>query len=164
MNIFHEGWEPLENIEIPCNNTREELEQRSFFNSIDLVLGTLNERERLIIKERFWNDKTYKEIGQEYNVCGSRVSQIEAKALRKLRHPIRTSFLIHDNKDTIFNLKDFNQEFNTSNKRDSKVYNAHQALLHRIFEKIKKVQSKHIKKLLDKKKKLSLLEKEEKKD
>lgn len=61
---------------------------------IDEVLATLNEREQRVIRLRFGLDdgrsRTLKEIGEELNVTGVRVRQIECKALRKLRHPSKS--------------------------------------------------------------------------
>jgi RNA polymerase primary sigma factor len=60
---------------------------------LDMVLGSLTERERRIIEMRFGlkdgQDHTLEEIGKIYNVTRERIRQIEAKGLRKLRHPTR---------------------------------------------------------------------------
>jgi DNA-binding CsgD family transcriptional regulator len=57
------------------------------------VLTTLTERERKILEMRFGlldgYERTLEEIGKMYNVTRERIRQIEAKALRKLRHPTR---------------------------------------------------------------------------
>jgi RNA polymerase primary sigma factor len=62
------------------------------------VLRTLNPREERIIKMRFGLDdgseRTLEEIGQSFQVTRERIRQIEAKALRKLRHPSRSRRLI----------------------------------------------------------------------
>ena len=59
------------------------------------VLNTLNERERAVIEQRFGlkdgNPRTLEEVGRQFNVTRERIRQIEAKALRKLRHPTRIS-------------------------------------------------------------------------
>ncbi len=61
---------------------------------MDEVLATLTERERKVLKLRFGvNDgypRTLEEVGSIFNVTRERVRQIEAKALRKLRHPTRS--------------------------------------------------------------------------
>ncbi len=61
------------------------------------VLDTLTPRERDVLKLRYGLDdgrmKTLEEIGQIFNVTRERIRQIEAKALRKLRHPNRNSVL-----------------------------------------------------------------------
>ena len=57
-------------------------------------LGTLTEREQKVLRLRFGLDdgraRTLEEVGKEFNVTRERIRQIEAKALRKLRHPSRS--------------------------------------------------------------------------
>jgi len=61
------------------------------------VLGTLTPREEKVLKLRFGLDdgraRTLEEVGKEFNVTRERIRQIEAKALRKLRHPSRSKKL-----------------------------------------------------------------------
>ncbi len=61
------------------------------------VLTGLNDRERKVLELRFGlgdgNARTLEEVGVEFNVTRERVRQIEAKALRKMRHPARIRFL-----------------------------------------------------------------------
>ncbi len=58
------------------------------------VLSTLTEREQKVLRLRFGMDdgraRTLEEVGKEFNVTRERIRQIEAKALRKLRHPSRS--------------------------------------------------------------------------
>ncbi len=58
------------------------------------VLGTLTEREQKVLRLRFGLDdgraRTLEEVGKEFSVTRERIRQIEAKALRKLRHPRRS--------------------------------------------------------------------------
>ncbi len=58
------------------------------------VLGTLTEREQKVLRLRFGLDdgraRTLEEVGKEFHVTRERIRQIEAKALRKLRHPSRS--------------------------------------------------------------------------
>ena len=58
------------------------------------VLSTLTEREQKVLRLRFGLDdgraRTLEEVGKEFNVTRERIRQIEAKALRKLRHPSRS--------------------------------------------------------------------------
>ena len=58
------------------------------------VIGTLTEREQKVLRLRFGLDdgraRTLEEVGKEFNVTRERIRQIEAKALRKLRHPSRS--------------------------------------------------------------------------
>jgi len=61
------------------------------------VLATLTPREELVLKLRFGLDdgrtRTLEEVGQEFDITRERIRQIEAKALRKLRHPSRSKRL-----------------------------------------------------------------------
>ena len=61
------------------------------------VLNTLTPREEKVLKMRFGigerRDHTLEEIGQDFDVTRERIRQIEAKALRKLRHPTRSKML-----------------------------------------------------------------------
>ena len=61
------------------------------------VLSTLTEREQKVLRLRFGLDdgraRTLEEVGKEFNVTRERIRQIEAKALRKLRHPSRSKKL-----------------------------------------------------------------------
>jgi RNA polymerase primary sigma factor len=61
------------------------------------VLGSLSERERRVLEMRFGLDdgraRTLEEVGREFGVTRERIRQIEAKALRKLRHPSRAKKL-----------------------------------------------------------------------
>ena len=58
------------------------------------VLSTLTDREQKVLRLRFGQDdgraRTLEEVGKEFNVTRERIRQIEAKALRKLRHPSRS--------------------------------------------------------------------------
>ena len=64
---------------------------------LDEVLKTLTPREAKVLSLRFGlkdgNPKTLEEVGKEFNVTRERIRQIEAKALRKLRHPSRSKKL-----------------------------------------------------------------------
>ena len=61
------------------------------------VLSTLTEREEKVLRLRFGledgRQRTLEEVGQEFQVTRERIRQIEAKALRKLRHPSRSKKL-----------------------------------------------------------------------
>ena len=61
------------------------------------VLDTLTDREQKVLRLRFGLDdgrpRTLEEVGRQFNVTRERIRQIEAKALRKLRHPSRSKKL-----------------------------------------------------------------------
>ncbi len=79
------------------NNTvtpEENVESVMLREHIDALLGDLKERERQVIILRFGledgHPRTLEEVGKEFNVTRERIRQIEAKALRKLRNPVRS--------------------------------------------------------------------------
>ena len=61
---------------------------------IDEVLSSLSQREQRVLQLRFGledgRSRTLEEVGREFNVTRERIRQIEAKVLRKLRHPTRS--------------------------------------------------------------------------
>lgn len=63
-------------------------------DTINAVLATLNHREEMVLRMRFGigleSDFTLEEVGARFNVTRERIRQIEAKAIRKLRHPSRS--------------------------------------------------------------------------
>jgi len=65
--------------------------------NLDKILSTLTPREERVVRMRFGlgekHDHTLEEVGQVFEVTRERIRQIEAKALRKLRHPTRTKHL-----------------------------------------------------------------------
>ncbi|MBI4337327.1 MAG: sigma-70 family RNA polymerase sigma factor, partial [Chloroflexi bacterium] len=64
---------------------------------VEEVLSTLSDRERRVLELRFGltdgRSRTLEEVGREFGVTRERIRQIEAKALRKLRHPSRSKKL-----------------------------------------------------------------------
>lgn len=66
-------------------------------NKVQKILGSLNEKEAMVLCRRFGigNDSplTLEEIGQEFDVTRERIRQIEVKALKKLKHPSRSKWL-----------------------------------------------------------------------
>ena len=64
---------------------------------VEDVLSTLNDREKRVLQLRFGledgRSRTLEEVGREFGVTRERIRQIEAKALRKLRHPSRSKKL-----------------------------------------------------------------------
>lgn len=73
------------------------IEKTSVSESVNKVLDTLDEREKTVILMRYGfggkQPKTLEAVGEELNLSKERIRQIEAKALKKLRHPMRTSIL-----------------------------------------------------------------------
>ena len=85
---------------IPDEDASEPAEAASFTllkEQLVDVLSTLTPREEKVLKLRFGIEdgrtRTLEEVGKEFNVTRERIRQIEAKALRKLRHPSRSKKL-----------------------------------------------------------------------
>jgi RNA polymerase primary sigma factor len=75
----------------------ENLELEANHQIIESVLSTLSNREADIIRMRFGIDQdkpmTLEEVGQHYGLSRERIRQVEMKAMRKLRNPLRTKIL-----------------------------------------------------------------------
>ena len=91
--------EIAEEMDMPVDRVREILKISQEPVSLETPigeedLGTLTEREQKVLRLRFGLDdgraRTLEEVGKEFNVTRERIRQIEAKALRKLRHPSRS--------------------------------------------------------------------------
>jgi RNA polymerase primary sigma factor len=89
LSDFIEDNEALEPVDAAARDMLRE--------SVKSALAVLSERERQVLEMRFGlvdgKDHTLEEVGQYFNVTRERIRQIEAKALRKLRHPTRSRFL-----------------------------------------------------------------------
>jgi RNA polymerase sigma factor (sigma-70 family) len=86
----------LDNECVIVNNCLEKIKQDEIKEKISQVLSTLTEREERILRMRFGintKEHTLDEIGQLFSVTGNRISMIEAKALRKLKHKSRSEIL-----------------------------------------------------------------------
>jgi len=81
---------PDDNVPVPAEAAAFTLLKEQLVD----VLGTLTDREQKVLRLRFGLDdgraRTLEEVGKEFNVTRERIRQIEAKALRKLRHPSRS--------------------------------------------------------------------------
>ena len=81
------------NVEVPADAATYTLLHEQLMD----VLSTLTEREQRVLRLRFGLDdgrpRTLEEVGRQFNVTRERIRQIEAKALRKLRHPSRSKIL-----------------------------------------------------------------------
>ncbi|MEM9212843.1 MAG: RNA polymerase sigma factor RpoD [Cyanobacteria bacterium P01_F01_bin.150] len=84
-------------IESDGETPEDQVSKSLLREDLESVLDTLSPRERDVLRLRYGLDdgrmKTLEEIGQIFNVTRERIRQIEAKALRKLRHPNRNSVL-----------------------------------------------------------------------
>lgn len=84
-------------IEADGETPEDQVSKSLLREDLENVLDTLSARERDVLRLRYGLDdgrmKTLEEIGQIFNVTRERIRQIEAKALRKLRHPNRNSIL-----------------------------------------------------------------------
>ncbi|MGN1410146.1 MAG: RNA polymerase sigma factor RpoD [Eubacteriales bacterium] len=85
---------------IPDDDNPTPAEEASYHllkEQLSEVLHTLTPREEMVLKLRFGlvdgRTRTLEEVGQEFNITRERIRQIEAKALRKLRHPSRSKML-----------------------------------------------------------------------
>jgi len=63
--------------------------------AMEAVLKTLTKREASVLKAKYYQDKFLKTIATELGIGYERIRQIEAHALRKLRHPIRLRMIEH---------------------------------------------------------------------
>ena len=81
------------NIKAPVDNATAS----GLKNATDEILDSLTEREAKVLQMRFGigmnTDHTLEEVGKQFDVTRERIRQIEAKALRKLRHPSRSEHL-----------------------------------------------------------------------
>src|SRR3990172_8530611 len=79
---------------LPPHENYEEIEKKEILSK---MLDTLTPRERKVIEMRFGlsgeNSHTLEEIGADFEVTRDRIRQIEARALRKLRHPSNSRLL-----------------------------------------------------------------------
>ena len=84
-------------IEADIENPEQDVAKNLLREDLEGVLATLSPRERDVLRLRYGLDdgrmKTLEEIGQIFDVTRDRIRQIEAKALRKLRHPNRNGVL-----------------------------------------------------------------------
>lgn len=74
-------------------NIDSEVEQDELRNKIEKILNTLIPREAEIIRLRYFDNRTYDYIGQQFGISQERARQIEKSALRKMMHPSRSRLL-----------------------------------------------------------------------
>ena len=79
------------------NSPIDDASIRGLKDATDEILASLTAREAKVLRMRFGigmnNDHTLEEVGKQFDVTRERIRQIEAKALRKLRHPTRSDVL-----------------------------------------------------------------------
>lgn len=79
------------------DDTEDVIIYKDMRKTVEYMLNTLTERESAVLRRRFGfidgEERTLEEIGNEFGVTRERIRQIEAKALRKLRHPSRTRYM-----------------------------------------------------------------------
>ena len=81
-----------EDIVDPAEDFRDAIDRKWMTERAEIALESLTYRERHIIYYRFFDEITLDQAGEEFNVTRERIRQIEAKALRKLRHPRRKQY------------------------------------------------------------------------
>ena len=80
--------------EIDRKTPRDSLIEEEKYEGLEKVLNTLTDREKIVIQMRTIEGQTLKKCGEYLGISTERIRQIESKALRKLRHPLRANKLI----------------------------------------------------------------------
>jgi len=89
----------IKTLSIPSqiDDTEEKIDRQFMKEAVKDILGSLSDRERKVVEMRFGLDekgeRTMEEVGKQFGVGRERIRQIEAKALRKLRHPYQRANL-----------------------------------------------------------------------
>jgi len=78
---------------LPPVYVQGQIESFELRRELDISLSKLTPREERIIKMRFYEDMSLEDLAKEFNITRERIRQIEAKALRKLKHPSRSENL-----------------------------------------------------------------------
>ena len=99
-----EQWKKPDNYESPYPyNLLDDIFGKTFdhvlsedeANGLNYCLRTLNEREQTVIGFRYEKEMTLQQTGKELNVTQERIRQIQAKALRKLKSPVRLNYILY---------------------------------------------------------------------
>ena len=81
---------------VTVDNCLEELKRQNLKEAVSLILSSLTPREERVLRLRFGlntEEHTLEEVGVKFSLTRDRIRQIEAKALRKLKHPSRSKVL-----------------------------------------------------------------------
>lgn len=80
---------------LPSHETTyiQDFDKKDLEEVMNVLLGTLDNKHRKILNLRYREGLTLDEIAEKYNVTRERIRQIEAKALRQMRHPYRSEYL-----------------------------------------------------------------------
>lgn len=77
---------------------------RVYVPALEKAIAELTDREQKVLEMRFVHDLTYEQCGYRFGVTRERIRQVEAKALRKLRHPIFAKHYLLDTLDKAFEI------------------------------------------------------------
>lgn len=94
-NVLNSAGYPFNLIDAIFCREYEWLDDEDHMTGLNHALGTLSEREQKIIRMRFYDIMTLEDVAKSFNVTRERIRQIEAKSIRKLRHPARKNFILH---------------------------------------------------------------------
>jgi len=72
----------------------QELYEREDQRIFEEVMKTLTQREQDVLYYRFWEELTLEQTGEKFNLSRERIRQIQFKAIRKLKHPARSTNLV----------------------------------------------------------------------
>ena len=95
VDVKENDW-PYNLLEAIGMNPDDPLDHMSTESELELAMcmSRLTDREKLVIRERYFKQQTLKEVGKVIGTAQERARQIEAKAVRKLRHPYSASGII----------------------------------------------------------------------
>ena len=95
--VWREHDEPELQIASPPEDFRDQIDRKFLYEELHKQMKTLYEREMIVLIGRFGIETnqplTFRQLSPFLDICSGRVQQIQAKALRKLRHPLRSTVL-----------------------------------------------------------------------
>ena len=95
LNIKNDVGYPFNLIDAVFGREVEWYDDADHMEGLEHALETLSDREQKVIQKRYQELKTLEETGRDFNVTRERIRQVEAHAVRKLRHPARQRFILH---------------------------------------------------------------------